>query len=146
MAESTYESRICSIPSDARSVYSVLSRMDNLNRVKDLLPKDKIQEMEIDEDSIRMKVDGLSQKITVRIVERKDNDTIKMASENSPIPLTFWIQLKQVSELDTRVRLTLRTELPFMLRMMLDKKMQQGIDQAAEMLTRFPYQQWAAES
>ena len=146
MAETTYESQIRSIPSDAHTVYSVLSRMDSLNRVKDLMPKDKIQEMEIDGDSIRMKVDGLAQKITIRIVERKDDDTVKMASENSPIPLTFWIQLKQVNELDTRIRLTLRTELPFMLKMMLDSKLQDGINQAADMLTRFPYQQWAAES
>ena len=29
-----------------------------------------------------------------------------------------------------------------MFRMMIEKKLQEGLDQAAEMLTQFPYSQW----
>jgi hypothetical protein len=31
-----------------------------------------------------------------------------------------------------------------MFKMMVDKKLQQGLDQAAEMLAQFPYSQWGS--
>ena len=56
--------------------------------------------------------------------------------------MNFWIQLKEVTPNDTRIKLTLKADLPMMFKMMLDKKLQNGIDQAAEMLAKFPYAQW----
>ncbi len=142
MSEQKYESKVCSIPNDAHTVYSVLGNLRNLERVKDMIPKDKVQEIEIMDDAIRMKVDGLGQKFTIRIVDRIVDDTLKFGFDNLPISLNFWIQLKQVTPLDTRIRLTLKADIPFMFRMMIEKKLQQGLDQAAEMLTQFPYSQW----
>ena len=142
MSEQKYESKICSIPNDAHTVYSVLGNLRNLERVRDMIPKDKVQEIEIMDDAIRMKVDGLGQKFTIRIVDRIEDDTLKFGFDNLPISLNFWIQLKQVTPLDTRIRLTLKADIPFMFRMMIEKKLQQGLDQAAEMLTQFPYSQW----
>jgi len=142
MAETKYESKISSIPNSVENVYKVLSNLENLNRVKDLIPQDKVQELEISADTVRMKVDGLGQKITLHIVDRIENDTIKFGAEGIPMDVHFWIQLKQLAPLDTRVKLTLKAEIPFMFKMMLDKKLQQGLDQAADMLTQFPYNQW----
>lgn len=142
MAETKYESKIASIPCDAASVYRVLSDLSSLERVRHLIPQDKVQELEITSDYIRMKVDGLGPKITIRIVDREQDKTIKFGAENLPMQGNFWIQLVQVSETDTRIRLTLRADIPFMFKMMLDKKIQKGLDDGADMLTQFPYKQW----
>jgi len=142
MAETKYESQVCSIPNNASNIYKVLSNLENLNRVKDLIPQDKVQELEISADSIRMKVDGLGQKITIVVVDKIENDTIKFGLEGMPLEANFWIQLKELSPLDTRIKLTVKADIPFMFKMMLDKKMQQGLDQAAQMLAQFPYSQW----
>lgn len=142
MAETKYESQVCSIPNCAANVYKVLSNLENINRVKDLIPQDKVQEMEVGPDYLRIKVDGLGQKLTLRIVERKENDTIKFGLEGAPMQANFWIQLKELAPVDTRIKLTLKADIPFMFKMMLDKKLQQGLDQAAQMLTQFPYNQW----
>jgi len=142
MAETKYESKVCSIPNSAENVYKVLSNLENLDRVKDMIPQDKVQELEVSADSIRMKVDGLGQKITISIVERIENDTIKFGAEGIPMQANFWIQLKELAPLDTRIKLTIKADIPFMFKMMLDKKMQQGLDQAADMLAQFPYNQW----
>ena len=107
-----------------------------------MVRKDKIQEMEIEPDRVRMKVDGLGQKITIAIVDRIENDTIKFGVEGIPMGANFWIQLKEVSPVDTRIKLTVKAEIPFMFKMMLDKKLQQGLDQAADMLAQFPYAMW----
>ena len=142
MSEVKYESKIQSAAASAEQIYRVLSNLNNLNRVKDLIPQDKVQELEISEDCVRMKVDGLGQKIAIRIVDKIENDTIKFGAENIPIEMNFWIQLKEVTPTDTRIKLTLKADLPMMFKMMLDKKLQNGSDQAAEMLAKFPYTQW----
>ena len=142
MSESKYESKITSAPCSAAQIYRVLSNMKNIERVRDLIPQDKIQEMEVTEDSVRIKVDGLGQKITIAIVDRIENDTIKFGAEGIPMQANFWIQLKEVSPVDTRIKLTVKADIPMMFRFMVEKKLQQGLDQAADMLAQFPYAQW----
>ncbi|MBR4264141.1 MAG: hypothetical protein IKQ48_06155, partial [Paludibacteraceae bacterium] len=63
MSESKYESKITSSSCPAAQIYNVLGNLSNLERVRDLIPQDKIQEMEIQPDYVRIKVDGLGQKI-----------------------------------------------------------------------------------
>ena len=142
MSETKYESKISSAPCSAQQIYRVLSNMQNLERVRDMIPKDKIQEMEIEQDRVRMKVDGLAQMITIAIVDRIENDTIKFGAEGIPMEANFWIQLKELSPADTRIKLTVKADIPMMFRMMIGSKLQTGLDQAADMLAQFPYAQW----
>ena len=142
MSQTKYESKITSAPCSAQQIYRVLSNMQSLDRVKDLIPKDKIQEMEIEPDRVRLKVDGLAQNITIAIVDRIENDTVKFGLEGIPMDGNFWIQLKEVNPTDTRIKLTVKADIPFMFKLMVEKKLQQGLDQAADMLAQFPYQMW----
>lgn len=148
-----YESKITSIPCSANEVSAVLGNLSNLERVRALIPEDKVQELETAPDYIRFKVDGLGQKLCIRIVEREDGiidpakRTIKYGLENSPVEAYFWIQLIEKSPTDTRIRLTLGAEIPMMFKFLLSKyepKIQEGLDQAADMLTQFPFKDWQA--
>ncbi len=142
MSQSKYESKISSAPCSAQQIYRVLSDMRSLERVRDLIPQDKIQEMFIEPDRVKLKVDGLAQKITIAIVDRIENDTIKFGLEGIPMEGNFWIQLKEVSPTDTRIKLTVKADIPFMFKFMVEKKLQTGLDQAADMLAQFPYAMW----
>ena len=142
MSESKYESKITSAPCSAAQIYRVLSNLENLERVRQFIPQDKVQEMEISADRVRMKVDGLAQKITIAIVDRIENDTVKFGAEGIPMDANFWIQLKELGPTDTRIKLTVKADIPFMFKMMVDKKLKEGLDQAADMLAQFPYAQW----
>ena len=142
MSESKYESKITSAPCSAQQIYRVLSNMQNVERVREFIPADKVQEMEIEPDRIRMKVDGLAQKITIAIVDRIENDTIKFGAEGIPMNANFWIQLKELAPNDTRIKLTVKADIPMMFRMMIGNKLQDGLNQAADMLAQFPYSQW----
>ena len=139
MADIKYESKIGQIVANDAAVYAVLSNLENINRFRDAIPQDKIQELEISSDRIRFKVEGLGQKIAVVILEKEEYKTIKFGAENLPIPFNVWIQLKQVAEMDTRIRITVKTDMPAMFKMMFDKKIQQGLDQAIDMLCQIPY-------
>ena len=142
MSETKYESKITSAPCSAQQIYRVMSNLQNLERVRDMIPKDKIQEMEIEPDRVRIKVDGLAQKITIAIVDRIENDTVKFGAEGIPMDANFWIQLKELAPNDTRIKLTVKADIPMMFKMMSGKKLQDGLDQAADMLAQFPYSQW----
>ena len=81
--------------------------------------------------------------MTIRIVDKIENDTIKFGLDNMPVAGNFWIQLKEVAPNDTRVKLTVKADIPVFFRMMIEKKLQQGLDDAAVMLTQFPYTNWS---
>ena len=142
MSESKYTSDVRQIPAPIEWVYPALSNLQNLERVREHIPADRVRELEITPDSVRMKVDGLGQKISILIEDRIENDTIKFGAEGLPMSMNFWIQLKPGEGDSCFVRLTLKADIPMMYKMMLDKKIQKGIDDAAEMLTQFPYSQW----
>lgn len=137
-----YESKIGQIPYNDQVVYTVLSNLENIQRFADAIPKDKVKELNITADSIQIKVEGLAQKFTIRIVEKEEYKTIKFGVDNLPMEVNMWIQLKQMAEQDTRIKLTIKAEIPMMFRMMFEKKLQQGLDQAVDMLCQVPYNQW----
>ena len=139
MAELKYESKIGQINANATDVFAVLTNLENLQRFAEHIPQDKVKELEITRDTIRVKVDGLAQKISIGIVDQEENKMIKYGAENIPVPLNAWIQLKQMNEMDTRIRITIKTDMPIMFRMMLDKKLQAGLDQAVDMLCNIQY-------
>lgn len=133
----TYESDIKTISSSEEVVFGILSDLSHLEGLKEL-PNAPVQlkEAEFDTDSCRFKVDGLGT-IGLRIIDREPYKTIKFETENLPM-MTFnaWIQLKQVAEDDTRMKLTLKAELPAMVKMMLDKKLKEGINKAADVIAQ----------
>lgn len=139
MADIKYESKIGQIAANDASVFAVLSNLENINRFRDVIPQDKIQELDVTSDRIRFKVEGLGQKIAIAVLAKEEYKMIKFGAENLPIPFNVWIQLKQMAEQDTRIRITVKTDMPAMFKMMFDKKIQQGLDQAVDMLCQVPY-------
>ena len=137
-----YTSSVKKIDANANEVFAVLSDLENISRVKDLIPEDKVKDLSFTHDMVKFKVDGLGQRVGIKIIERKPDSTIKFSTENIPADVNFWIQLKQVADNDTRLKLTLRADLPMMFKMMLDSKLKTGIEQAADYLARFPYKSW----
>lgn len=128
----TYESDIKTISSNEEVVFGILSDLNNLKRIQDN-PElaDKAKDIEFDADSVSFSVDGFG-RIGFRIIDREPFKTIKFASEHAPIQVNVWVQLKQVAENDTRMKLTLKAELPAMIKMMVDKKLKEGINKIAD--------------
>ncbi|MBR2450319.1 MAG: SRPBCC family protein [Paludibacteraceae bacterium] len=139
MAEIKYESKIGQIAANDAIVFAVLSNLENINHFRDVIPQDKLQDIEVSSDRVRFKIEGLGQKIAISIVEKEEYKTIKYGAESLPVPLNVWIQLKQMAENDTRIRITIKTDMPAMFKMMFDSKIQQGLDQAIDMLCQVPY-------
>ena len=67
---STFESSIRQIPYKQEAVFNMLSDLSNIERLKDKLPEDKLEQMTFDSDSISVSVNPVGQ-IKLRIVERE---------------------------------------------------------------------------
>lgn len=133
-----FVSEIKQIPQNDERIYARLSDLSNLERIKDRIPQDKIKDFEFDSDSCSFSVSPVG-KITFQIVDREPCKTIKFQTTNSPVPLFLWIQLKQVQEMDTRMRLTVRAELNSFLKPMVSKPLQDALDKISTVLASLPY-------
>ena len=160
---SKYESNVKHIPASVEQVYAKLSNLENLRPLIDNAQdnetlKQKLQEVgqdpsqldqlknvELSSDRIAVPA-GMIGTLALRIIEREENKTIKFETEQSPVQANMWIQVLPTSELTTadgqqgtKMRLTLKADLNPMLKMMLGKKLEQGIEKFADMLAMLPY-------
>jgi len=131
-----YESDLKTISSGEEVVFAVLSDLNNLKKIQENAPlTDKVKDIQFDADSCSFVVEGFG-KMGFRIVERTPFQTIKLDSENAPVHIGVTIQLKQVSENSTELKLVLNAELPMMIKMMVDKKLKEGVNMVADLLAK----------
>lgn len=129
----TYESPIQTLYCDQSSAYTLLSDLRNLESVKDKLPQTKLKDMVCDQDSCTVTVDPIGP-LTLRIVERTPENTIKFGADNAPIAFHLWIQLKSVSDVESRMKITVKADIPFMIKPMIGNKVEGFVTQLAEMI------------
>ncbi|MDR1202357.1 MAG: SRPBCC family protein [Tannerellaceae bacterium] len=126
------------IPFNDDRIFDMLSDLSNLDKVRDRIPQEKLKDFTFDSDSCSFAVDPVG-KITFQIIDREPNKTIKLTTIDSPVPLHMWIQLKQVTENDTRMKLTVRADLNPFIKPMVSKPLQDALDKISVVLATLPY-------
>lgn len=148
MSTSKYISDIKIIHNNQEIIYNYLSNFENLSKyinegllekMTEQIPQIKISNFESDADSCRFQISGMGL-AEIRIIEREPVKTIKISSSGSlPVSIVFWIQLLPVDAYETKIRLVLNAEMSMMLKMMINKKLEEGINRMADMLAALPY-------
>ena len=167
MSECKYESKITSAPCSAAQIYRVLSNLENLRPIiqaaqdNDMLRQqmeqagqdpsvlEKLKDVQLTEDYIGIPAPMVGE-ISMRIIEREENKTIKFATDQSPVDANMWIQVLPTTaavnvpvgvpvEPATKMRLTLKADLNPMIKMMVGSKLKDGIDKFADMLAMIKY-------
>lgn len=132
----TYESDIKTISSSEEMVFGILSDLKNLEKLAENPSlKDKAKDLQFDTDCCSFSVDGFG-KVGFRIEEREPFKTIKFKSEHAPVDINVWIQLKQSAENVTHLKLTMKADIPTMIKIMVDKKLKEGINAIADLLAK----------
>jgi carbon monoxide dehydrogenase subunit G len=139
MAMTEFTSEIKTIPYNDERIFSMLSDLSNLERIKDKIPQEHIKEFTFDSDSCQIEVSPIG-KVVFQIINREPFKTIKFETSNSPVPLFLWIQLKQTADDVTKLKLTVRAEMNPLLKTMVSKQIQEGLNKLAEMLASLPYE------
>ena len=120
---SNFESSVKVIPYSQERVYNKLSDLSNLEAVKDRLPKDKVQDLSFDWDTLSFSVSPIGQ-LTLQIVER---DPCK------------WIQLVETAEEECKVKVTIGMDLNPFMKAMVQKPLQEGLEKMVDMLAVIEY-------
>lgn len=136
---STFESSIREIPYAQTVVYNMLSDLSNLEKVKDKIPADKLEQFSFDADSIYINANPVGQ-IKLRIIDREEPKCIKFETEQSPVPFNFWIQLLPVTETSCKMKLTIKVDLNPFIKGMVKKPLSEGIEKLADLLQNIRYE------
>jgi carbon monoxide dehydrogenase subunit G len=134
--ETKFESRIGKIKNSSEVVYRLLSDFRNFNSV---VPADKIKNWQATEDECHFSVDMLGD-TGLKIVEKDPYTLIKISGiDDNKYGFFFWIQLKEVAPMDTRVKLTIKISVNPMIKMMISKPIQKFLDTLIDQLEKFSY-------
>lgn len=135
---SKFESSVREIKSPQQKVYDALSNLQNLEKIRDRLPEDKIQDFTFDNDSVSVNVPPVGS-IALQIIEREEQKTIKFESVNSPIAFNLWIQLLPLTEETCKMKLTIKAELNPFIKGMVAKPLQEGLEKMADVIQMIQY-------
>ena len=133
----TFESSVRQIPHSQQAVYNMLSDLSNIDRVKDRIPADKLNDLTFDADS--MSISTPMGAVKLKIVDREEPKCIKFETEQSPLPFNFWIQILPVTDTTCKMKLPIKAELNPFIKGMVSKPLQEGIEKIADALQMINY-------
>ena len=133
-----FESSVKQIAYPVEDVYRNISDLSNLERVRDRVPADKLDSFKFDSDSVEVSVPPVGT-IKLRIIEREKNKCVKFETEQSPMPFNLWIQMLPVNETESKMKVTVKADIPFMLKGMVSGPLQDGVEKIADALSQIPF-------
>ena len=133
-----FESNVKQIPYPVEDVYRNISDLSNLERVRDRIPQDKLQDFQFDSDSVQVSISPVGT-IKLRICEREENKCVKFETEQSPMPFNLWIQVLPVDSNSSKMKVTVKADIPFMLKGMVSGPLQDGVEKIADALSQIPF-------
>ncbi len=111
--------------------YVIYSALSDFNNFSPMLA-DKVDGWSVEGDICTFKVKGLTLKLAMTVKE--PNKLIKLEGVDMPFEGAFWLQIKGLAPDDTRIRIVVKVKLNAMMKMMVGKKIQHGIDEIAKQI------------
>ena len=133
-----FESDVKLIPYSQERVFEKLADLNNLEVIKDRIPKDKVQDISFDSDSLSFNVAPVGT-IKLQVVEREPYKCIKFETVVSPLPFNLWIQLVAVSERECKLKVTIGMDLNPFMKTMEQKPLKEGLEKMVDMLSMIKY-------
>lgn len=138
MGKTRFESSVKQIPYPQQAVYDMLSNLENISKVIDRIPADKIKDISFDRDHVSMSVDPVGA-IKLAVCEREEPKCIKFQTEKSPVPFYVWIQMLPVTDTTSKIRITAEADLNPFIKTLVQKPLQDGVEQIADGLAQIQY-------
>ena len=136
--ESKFESSIKQIPYPQEAVYRNISDLRNLEKVKDRVPEDKVNDFTFDEDTVALNVAPVGE-LKLRICDREEPKCVKFETVLSPVPFNVWIQVLPVDEQNSKMKVTVKAELNPFIKGMVEKPLQEAVEKIADALAQVQY-------
>ena len=138
MGKTRFESSVKQIPYPQQAVYDMLSNLENISKVMDRVPADKIKDISFDRDHVSMSVDPVGA-IKLAVCEREEPKCIKFQTEKSPVPFYVWIQMLPVTDTTSKMKITAEADLNPFIKTLVQNPLQDGVEQIADGLAQIQY-------
>ena len=137
-SESKFESSVKQIPYPQADVYRNISDLNNLEKVRDRVPEDKVKDFSFDSDTVSLNVPPVGE-LKLRICEREEPKCVKFETVQSPVPFNVWIQVLPVDENNSKMKVTVKAELNPFIKGMVSGPLQDGVEKIADALAQVHY-------
>lgn len=147
-----YESDVRTVACAIDEAYAKLSDLSRLSYLKERLDDPAVAEKmneKLDatqQEQARKMIEGMQfthdsltldtpiGQVALKVVEREEPKLVKLEAENTPLPITIWIQLAPVSETSCKLRVTLGAEVNMFMRAMVSGPLTKAANGLADML------------
>ena len=131
-----YESRIGKLNTSGEKAFGFLSDFRNFSR---FIPEDKVKEWEASADQCKFTVDGIG-KAGLKIIEKEPDKLIKISGDGTAgLEFYFWIQIKEIEENDTRIKLTIKADLNPMMKMVAAKPLKSFVNLMIDKIEEYTF-------
>ena len=127
------------IPYSQEAVFRNISDLRNLEKVRDRVPEDKVNDFAFDEDTVSLNVAPVGE-LKLRIIERDEPKCVKFETAQSPVPFNVWIQVLPVTETTSKMKVTVKAELNPFIKGMVSGPLQDGVEKIADALAQIKYE------
>jgi carbon monoxide dehydrogenase subunit G len=132
----TFESKVGKILRPAEEIYSILN---DFRKIESLVPKEHVKEFTATEDTCRFEIEKAGT-MEIKIVNSEPFALIKYSGGGSiPLQFFFWVQLKEATPGDTRIKLTLKAEIPQMMQFMVKGKIEKALNDLIDKISAVKY-------
>ena len=137
-SESKFESSVKQIPYPQEAVYRNISDLTNLEKVRDRVPEDKVNDFSFDQDTVSLNVAPVGE-LKLRICDREEPKCVKFETVQSPVPFNVWIQVLPVDEQNSKMKVTVKADLNPFIKSMVEKPLQEAVEKIADALALVRY-------
>lgn len=138
-----YESKIKVVKASPEEIYAI---MTDLSRVNGILPaniSDKIKDTQVSADECSFDIDKIG-RVALKIADRQPCSLVKYAlSAAMSLGINLFLQIKEApqssSEPESRIKVSLTADIPFMLKPLVGGKLQDVVDRVAETIALRSY-------
>ena len=148
-------SSVKNISAPVERVYATLSNLENLRPLIERAQNDEVlrekmrqagqgnaleqlRDIEITADSIAIPTPMFGT-ISMHIIEREEGKCIKFETPQAPVKAKLWIQTLPVSSDQSKMKLTIDADIPFILKAMVGSKLKDGVEKIADALAMINY-------
>jgi carbon monoxide dehydrogenase subunit G len=131
---SKFESRVGKINSSSKAVYDFLNDMRNF---KQFLPDGKVDNWIAEKDNCSFSVSPVGE-ARLRIIYSEPYSEVKYEGNGlNNTNFWLWVQLKQISEKDTRVKITIKADINPMIKMMASGPLNDFLDKLVSGMEKY---------
>lgn len=138
---STFKSTQRTINADIQTVYDKLSNPGSFSGMAEKAQEElkaQVKDIHFSNDTITLNVNPVGA-VELKITERQAPNLIRLETAQSPLPFALTVNLQPASAVTTTVEAEVKMDLNPIVKQMVAKPLQAGLDKFAELLTHIPY-------